>query len=85
LRGANAHIHGAEPDGNWESSWSQQTVSVEEWAELGADVRREARVLLGWLEADPHWADENYLIGALAILPHMAFHLGAIRQLMKIV
>lgn len=85
LRGANAYLGGPEQEGDWESTWAKQEVSEEEWADLKADVRHQYEFFVKFFEANPSIEQEDHAIGFLAQLPHMAFHLGAIRQIMKIV
>lgn len=85
LRGANAYLGGPEQEGDWESSWTKQTVTQEEWDELKKDVRYQYDFFVNYFKGEPDFSDEGNLVGFTAQLPHMAFHLGAIRQIMKIV
>ncbi len=85
LRGANAYLGGPEQEGDWESSWAKQSVSEEEWNELKKDVRYQYEFFLNYFEQNPHIEEPDHAIGFLAQLPHMAFHLGAIRQLLRLV
>ena len=84
LRGCNAYIGGPAVEGDWESSWAKQVVDDAEWQGLKADVRYEYEFFLRWLEPNTEWSDSGVVLGVLAQLPHMAYHLGAIRQLMKV-
>jgi hypothetical protein len=65
---------------NWADSWTRQQVDNEQWKALRSELAREARA---WLEAmkQPRGWDESELAGAVATIPHLAYHLGAIRQL----
>lgn len=85
LRGANAYLGGPPQEGDWESSWAKQTVNEEEWAELKRDVRYQYDFFLNYFASPPQFPDEESITGFVAQLPHMAFHLGAIRQIMKVV
>ncbi|MBX3117564.1 MAG: DinB family protein [Fimbriimonadaceae bacterium] len=85
MRWANNLQGGPEPVGTWETSWDKQSVNEAEWKELVATVRSECNSFVAWFEKNEDWSDEDNLIGALNVLPHMAYHLGAIRQLMKFV
>lgn len=67
-------------DADWSASWKKTTVSDDEWASLRADLLVEAT---HWLNAlrTPREATErelNVMIGSVA---HLAYHLGAIRQI----
>lgn len=84
LRNGNSHFDGPEPEGTWESSWAKQTASEQEWVELRSCIRSEYESLVRAIDKQATPVDEEFLNGTLAILPHMAFHLGAIRQLMKL-
>jgi hypothetical protein len=84
LRGANGDIRGEENEGTWESSWDKQSVTEEEWRDLIASVREEYAFFLGIMSNGPEILEGDAVIGSLAMLPHMAYHLGAIRQLMKV-
>lgn len=85
LRSGNSQIRGFEVEGTWESSWEKQSVTDAEWSELASDIREEYDFFLGLLRSQPEIPGGDAVIGTLAQLPHMAYHLGAIRQLMKLV
>jgi hypothetical protein len=65
---------------DWEGSWAKQTVSRDEWQGLVAGLQREAASWIAALEEPREW-DEFSFTGALASAAHIAYHLGAIRQL----
>lgn len=67
-------------DADYAASWRRQHVAAGEWEALRANLASEARA---WLDAAAHpraW-DDTTLTGALASAVHLAYHLGAIRQL----
>ena len=70
-------------DADWEGSWRRQVVTEVEWKDLIAGLRAEA---LAWITAlqEPREWDEISLTGALASAAHLAYHLGAIRQLVVV-
>jgi hypothetical protein len=83
LRGAATALGGPAPEGTWESTWSVQSVNEREWNEIRRAIREQVRGLLPWYESGAPWGEDSELtIGALALLPHLAYHLGAIRQLL---
>ncbi len=84
LANANRYLGGPGLEGDWESSWAKQSVSVAEWAELKASIRHEYEFLLNALQSHEDWGSQDQVTGAMAQLPHMAYHLGAIRQLIKL-
>ncbi|MEQ1823069.1 MAG: DinB family protein [Fimbriimonadaceae bacterium] len=83
LRGANAQRTGAATEGTWEDSWKEQAASAAEWDEVRARIREEYSSLVKWFEENEDWSPEQIHVGALAMLPHMAFHLGAIQQIVR--
>ena len=65
---------------DWTASWRKPTVSDAEWRALRNDLRREAQM---WIEAlrtprDLNEAELGWVTGSVA---HLAYHLGAIRQI----
>jgi hypothetical protein len=65
---------------DWSTSWKKTTVSDEEWRTHRAELRTEAT---RWLEAlrtprDVQPIELNGIVGSVA---HLAYHLGAIRQI----
>lgn len=78
----NRWSHGEQPfdDADWSASWRKTSVSDADWQELRAALRREAH---RWLDAvraprDVTVAELNGIAGSIA---HLAYHLGAIRQI----
>ncbi len=67
-------------DADWGSSWRRTTVSEEEWADLRTQLRVEAHL---WQRAlsDPREIDEIEVNGVIGSIVHLAYHLGAIRQI----
>lgn len=65
---------------NWAEAWTHQTVTEEEWRTLRADLAREAQAWLEVMKQPPVW-DEVGLGSAIGSIPHLTYHLGAIRQL----
>jgi hypothetical protein len=61
-------------------SWQCESVSVDEWRTLRMALAREAHA---WMEsaAQPREWNDTTLTGALAGAAHLAYHLGAIRQI----
>ena len=85
LRGGNAGHGRPAPEGTWGDSWKKQEVTAHEWTELKANITAEYSEFLTWPEANTKWDNVRAQTGALAMLPHMAYHLGAIRQILKVI
>jgi len=64
----------------WTASWNRSIVNDEEWAALRQTLGAEART---WLETlgVPREYTEVELNDVIASVAHLAYHLGAIRQI----
>ena len=67
-------------DADWRPSWRRSRVNDAEWRQLRADLGEEAH---RWLQAmrEPRDVDETELNGIIGSIAHLAYHLGAIRQI----
>ena len=77
----NRWARGEDPfkDANWSESWRQQQVDDAAWAKLLTALGDEIKK---WREAiSPRDWDPVVLTGTIASIAHLAYHLGAIRQL----
>jgi hypothetical protein len=65
---------------DWTASWRRTTVSDEQWTALREQLRGETR---RWHKAlqMPRKLSELELNGVIASVAHLAYHLGAIRQI----
>ena len=65
---------------DWSVSWRKTTVSDSDWQQLRADLHAE---LTRWLTVvrQPRDVDEIELNGMIGSIAHLAYHLGAIRQI----
>lgn len=73
------------PEGDWESTWSKQVVSDEEWAALRSEIRERYARALAWMAKNDDFSVENGPMRFLSPLPHVAYHLGAMRVILKLV
>jgi hypothetical protein len=69
-------------DARWEDAWKISTVDAARWEEIRHGLRDEAH---RWLEAlgSPRDASDVELSGIVASIAHLAYHLGALRQIDK--
>jgi hypothetical protein len=67
-------------DADWSASWKKTTVTDDEWRRLNADLRAETT---RWLNAlgTAREVQEIELNGMIGSIAHLAYHLGAIRQI----
>lgn len=75
-------MRGATGKVDWKQSWLVQTVTPAEWDALKQNLQRAYTTVTGHLQTVETWGDDE--VGdAMAILVHTAYHLGAIRQLVR--
>ena len=69
-------------DARWDEAWKVSTVEDAAWAEIRSGLRDETQ---RWLEVlrSPREAMDIELTGMIASIAHLAYHLGAIRQINK--
>jgi hypothetical protein len=67
---------------DWEQSWRIKTVNSAEWNDLRQELRRDYSTVTDYLRALDSWGEDEISV-AMAIITHTAYHLGAIRQLMR--
>ena len=69
-------------DATWDLAWKIREVDAAAWDEIRNGFRDEAR---RWLEVlrTPREVSETELNGMVASIAHMAYHIGAIRQIDK--
>ena len=69
---------------DWPASWLKQVVTDDEWSDIVAALRHDATAWLAAIDQPRDW-DEISLTGTLASSAHLAYHLGAIRQITGVV
>ncbi len=76
--------HDAFATADWGRSWTIRSVDAEAWARIKAGLRREYEAVREVLASSDGWlADDMALTGVLAQIAHVAYHLGAIRQIAR--
>lgn len=70
---------------DWRQSWLVSTVTDQQWEKLRAALRNQLDTITARIESYDDWNSEPRLGGTLSILLHTAYHLGAIRQILKTV
>jgi hypothetical protein len=71
-------------DATWDAAWRISAVDEPQWKEIRAGLRLETH---RWHEVlgSPREVNEVELMGLIASIAHLAYHLGAIRQISKAV
>jgi hypothetical protein len=80
LANANAALRGEAYNPNWSESWNLLNADEAKWDRLRQDLRAEFETLRAAIQKQETLPGE-YLPGVLALIPHAAFHLGLIRQM----
>jgi DinB family protein len=76
---ASAWIRGDRSDLDWKESWRVRAVDAAEWTALKKRLRGEYEELLRAID-EKATSDEEAFGGAVGMVAHAAYHLGAIRQ-----
>ena len=69
-------------DARWDEAWTVSTVEDAAWAEIRSGLREETQRWLDILRS-PREVMDIELTGMIASIAHLAYHLGAIRQINK--
>ena len=85
LNWANACHGDLPPTGTWNETWIQNAFSESEWDSICSEVETRYRAYLHWFSTNTDWSHEAGVIAPIAVLPHVSFHLGAIRRLVMLV
>ena len=79
------YINGIKHKGlDWNQSWQIRQVTGPEWDILQTQLRDDYDSLRSQLKGIDDWNSEDRFGGAMAIVVHTAYHLGAIRQIVKV-
>ncbi len=78
------YMHGRTPTADWAQSWAKQTVTEEEFQEEQAKLISQVELFCMLLD-DKDLGEQENIFGAIANVGHIAYHLGAIRQLFLLV
>lgn len=84
LRAMERYFEGFTGKTAWEESWTVQSVTEPEWDALRAQFRDDYERVVRKLRAVTAW-DEGSLDFGMTVAVHSAYHLGAVRQLVKAV
>jgi hypothetical protein len=79
---ANASMRGEPFESKWEESWDLVHADEAAWDRLRQELRAEFDALVAGAKSQTQVPLE-YFSGVLALLPHAAYHLGTIRQLVE--
>lgn len=76
------YLQGKTPEKDWPGSWQPQTVDEAAWQALKSKLKTTYKRISTILEEQNEW---DKLEDGFAIAIHTAYHLGAIRQMLKMI
>ncbi|MCB2211942.1 hypothetical protein KQI52_07505 [bacterium] len=82
LQYGNTMFRGQKPSMNWDDSWPVRGVNENQWVQLQKDIENEYATAIQLIENFEHWDNEMVITGAFGQIAHVAYHLGAMRQMM---
>lgn len=82
MANANSALRGGDYQSNWKESWNMLTVDEAAWDRLRQALRAEFESLCESIKMQEELPGP-FLNGVLALIPHAAFHLGVIRQMLE--
>jgi hypothetical protein len=82
LMNANGALQGKPYQGNWSESWNTLEANRDAWDHLRSDLKKEFELLRENIQKQNELTGD-YLTDVMALLPHAAYHLGTIRQLIE--
>lgn len=80
----NNFLNGTAQVADWSKSWSITDVTKKEWKEIKDNLQNAYEKVTKTFETFDSWNDDS-ITEATAIIVHSAYHLGAIRQIIKTV
>jgi len=85
LRKVNSFMRGENLAWDWSESWAVGRVGPEEWASLIGSLEAEFRAVVELLRPRLTWGSDDQYREVLALVPHAAYHLGAIHQMVLMI
>ena len=82
LANANATLRGADYNPDWKESWALLDADETAWDNLRAALNTEFETLRIAIRQQEDLSGD-FLNGVLALIPHAAYHLGTIRQMIE--
>ncbi len=76
-------MRGSDERADWKQSWLVREVGPREWESLKSELRDSYATVTDTLRSVETW-DDRFVGGAMGIVAHTAYHLGAVRQLARL-
>ncbi len=78
----NKQLAGEKATTPWTESWNVTAVDEASWKKLQNALASEYKTFKSGIEGRTSWTNETLLMGCAAVAPHIAYHLGAIVQML---
>lgn len=82
LANANGALRGEPYRQNWDESWALVEADEAGWDRLRAGLRSEYETMRDAIQKQEDLPGD-FLLGVMALIPHAAFHLGILRQMIE--
>ncbi|HWR67345.1 MAG TPA: hypothetical protein VN364_14600 [Bellilinea sp.] len=82
LANASGAMRGETYQSNWKASWTVTSVSEQGWDDLRQQLRHEFDTICALIEKQDQ-LEGPFLNGLLALVPHAAYHLATLRQILE--
>lgn len=82
MANANGAMRGETYSPDWNESWKLIQTDPQAWDRLRSELRQEFETMREALSRQPDLPGP-YLTGVMALIPHAAFHLGLMRQMIE--
>lgn len=80
------YMQGIKVEGiDWSKSWNVRELTPDEWNGLKRRLQETYLQVMHLLKGFRTWDSEEKVNGAIGILAHTAYHLGSIRQILRVV
>jgi hypothetical protein len=83
LANFNNAVRGQPYDPNWGDSWKVREANEADWERLRSALRSEYETACELVKSHHGELKAEYLTGTIALLPHAAYHLGNLRQMIE--
>jgi len=82
LANASGAMRGEPYQSNWKASWTVTSINGQQWDDLRQQLRHEFDTICGLIQQQGQ-LEGPFLNGLLALVPHAAYHLATIRQILE--
>lgn len=82
LQAIREFVQGRTEPVNWSDSWQVREISEQDWLKLKSELIAEHDRVMALAQNSDDW-DEDLIASMFGMVAHCAYHLGAVRQMIK--